>query len=187
MQQAQRTGTSDRNHLPAIAWPVTRLHQLGSHAAPSKWSNTALGFGHTSHPLLPPRSPAAAQLSSIPVSVQVRPGATSELRHPIWGALQAGDPAFHQQRNALHMGSHREDTDGPERERDPLRAAALRRRNQSLTCGDAAPGDCRRRSGVARLCESKRAHSEPSCQRALTITRECSPPPWRHRVRSAPG
>jgi hypothetical protein len=79
------------------------------------------------------------------------------------------------------MRSHREDTDGPERERDPLRVAALRRRNQPLTCGACRPRDCRHRSGVARLCESKRAHSEPSCQRAPTVTNDRSPPPW-HRT-----
>lgn len=77
-------------------------------------------------------------------------------------------PGSLQQRHALRMAGHGEDADDPERERDPLRSAALRRRNSPLTCGDAVLGDCGRRSGVARLCESKRAHSEPSCHRAPT-------------------
>jgi hypothetical protein len=76
------------------------------------------------------------------------------------------------------MAGHREGTDGPERERDHLRSVAIRRRNRPLTCGDAAPGDCGRRSGVADPCESKRAHSEPSCQLAPTVTNDCSQPPW---------
>jgi hypothetical protein len=99
------------------------------------------------------------------------------------GLFQPGplEPGPFEHSHALHVVGHREDTDGAERERDPLRAAALRRRNQPLTCDDAAPGDCRRRSGVAGLCESKRAHSEPSCQRAPTVTNDRSPPPW-HRT-----
>ena len=60
-----------------------------------------------------------------------------------------------EQSDAFDVMRHREDTDRPERERDPLRAAALRRRTRSLTCGDAALGDCGRRTGVAGLCESK--------------------------------
>jgi hypothetical protein len=78
--------------------------------------------------------------------------AKSVLRHLTWGAPRAGDTAFDQQRNALRMESHREGTDDHERKRDPLRSAALRRRNRPLTCGDAVLGDCGRRSGVAGLC-----------------------------------
>ena len=70
------------------------------------------------------------------------------------------------------MVRHREDTDDHERKRDPVRSAALRRRNRPLTCGDAVLGDCGRRSGVAGLCESKRAQSEPSCHRAPTVTND---------------
>jgi len=40
--------------------------------------------------------------------------------------------AFSGQRHALDVVRHREGTDGPERERDPLRAAALGRRSQPL-------------------------------------------------------
>jgi hypothetical protein len=115
--------------------------------------------------------------------VRERQSTTSRIASP---QVRAGSL---QQRHALHVVGHREDAHGFEPGGDSLRAAAVRRRKKPLTCGDAAPGDCRRRSRVARLCESKRAHSEPSSQRAPTVTNDCSPSPW-HRTaedRSAPG
>jgi hypothetical protein len=83
------------------------------------------------------------------------------------------------------MGSHREDADGAECERDPLPPTAVKRRNWPLICGDAVLGHCPRRSGVAGPCESKRAHSEPSCQWAPTVTNDCSRAPW-HRAPQRP-
>jgi len=80
-----------------------------------------------------------------------------------------------QQRNAFRVAGHREDVHDAERKCDPLRSAALRRRNRPLTCGDAVLGDSGRRSGVAGLCESKRAHSEPSGQRAPAIANDRKP------------
>src|SRR4051812_11268419 len=85
-----------------------------------------------------------------------------------WGS-GAGNKTCH----ALDVVGHREGTDGPERERDLLRSAARRSRNRPLTCGDAVLGDRGRRSGVASLYESKRAQSEPSCQRAPTLANDC--------------
>ena len=89
--------------------------------------------------------------------------------------------AFRKMRNELHVVRHREDVHDAERTCDPLRSPALKRPNWPLTCGDAVLGDCGRRNGAAGLCESKRAHSEPSCQRAPTFTNDCSQPP-RHRT-----
>ena len=88
---------------------------------------------------------------------------------------------FQKERNALQVKSHREGTHGTERVRDPLRSPARRRRNRPLTCGHAVLGSCGRRSGVAGLCESRRAHSEPSCQRAPTVTTTAA-----NRPRTAP-
>ena len=76
---------------------------------------------------------------------------------------------------------HREDSDGPERERDRLRSAGPRRRNRPLNCGDARPRGMHAPERCCGPCESKRAHSEPSCQRAPTVTNDCIPPPW-HRT-----
>ena len=101
------------------------------------------------------------------------------------GCLRRSAMTRLQQRDALDVVRHREDTDGTERERDTVRSAALRRRNWPLTCGDAVLGDRRRRSGVAGRCESKRAHSEPSCQRAPTVTNDCSQPPWHRATETA--
>jgi hypothetical protein len=148
-------------------------------------SNSATSLGRQpdrKHPSVRPQRGPQAQEKPVCTGQVVF---QSKLRHLNWGALQAGDTAFHQQRNALQMESHRKHADDDERQRDPLRSAALRRRNRPLTCDDAVLGDCGRRSGVAGLCESKRAHSEPSCQRAPTVTNDCSQPPWHRTTETA--
>jgi hypothetical protein len=61
--------------------------------------------------------------------------------------------AFDKLRNALHMGSHREDVHDPKRRCDPLRAPALMRSNEPVTCGDAVWDARGRRRPGAGDCE----------------------------------
>jgi hypothetical protein len=63
---------------------------------------------------------------------------------------------------------HRKGVTATERGCEPLRSPVSTRRNRPLTCGDAAVSTCGRQCGIAGACTSKRAHSEPSCQRAPT-------------------
>ena len=61
------------------------------------------------------------------------------------------------QGDALHVVGHREDPDGPERERDLLWSAALSRRDRSLTCGDVVLGD----AGAEAVLRAFANRSEP--------------------------
>ena len=123
-----------------------------------------------------PRSSKASRIEREP-NAQARAMQAQDLRRRIANRRFTGDSLRrpHQQRHALDVVRHREDVHDAERKCDPLRSAALMRRNRPLTCGDAVLGDCGRRSGVAGLCESKRAQSEPSCQRAPTIANDRKP------------
>lgn len=83
----------------------------------------------------------------------------------------------------------------PERQRDHLRSDAFVSQKPHLTCNDVVLDPCGRRRGVADLCESKRAQSEPSrrqlptrapnrgCSAAATHSRSLSiRPSTRHRI-----
>lgn len=77
-----------------------------------------------------------------------------------------------QQRDAFRVVCHREDVHGRERTCDGSRVTAGGRQKPPLPCDDATSIPCDIRSGLVGLCESKRAHSEPSCQQTPTAAND---------------
>ena len=93
-----------------------------------------------------------------------------------------------EQRDALDMMRHREGRDGAERERDPSRAAALRRRTQPLTCADAAPRTARAGTvlrGFANQTEPNPSPPVSGLRRSQTTAAHRGG--THHRDRAAPG